>query len=212
MKPTNLNIEKLKKHLVTINDKGKSYCINITTLGHLIYILNDGIGRYVLLVPNKKLTIEDSNKILNLNGWSEKFTLTNFHKNYDTWSSNILLDEIEIILNDILNVPTERNWRFAVNAEMMVVKANEISLDTTSRREINKARANSTSRRVLNFLKVHFSSNFNTAITVTIIFGFIILFNEKSTNDTIDLKLLPIILGMGLLYYIILQLRWPNKK
>ena len=212
MKPKNSNVEKLEKYLATINAKGKSYCITITTLGHLIYILNDGIGRYVLLVTNKILTIEDSNKILNLDGWTENFTLTNFHKNYDKCPSNILLDENEILLNDILNVPTERNWRFAVNPGMMAVKANEISLDATSRREINKVRANSTSRRVLNFIKVHFSSNFNTAVTVTIILGFIIMFNEKSTNVEIDLKLLPIILGIGLLYYIILQLKWPKKN
>jgi hypothetical protein len=157
MRRTNPNIEKLENHLVTINDKGKSYCITITTLGHLIYILNDGIGRYVLLVPNKKFSIEDYNKILNLEGWTEKFTLTNFHKNYDTLSNNILLNEIEIILNDILNVPTERNWRFEVNSGMMVVKANEISLDATTRRENNKAKANKPLRRILKYMSFPFT-------------------------------------------------------
>ncbi|MFA7379964.1 MAG: hypothetical protein WC150_05845 [Bacteroidia bacterium] len=150
MTEKNSNIDILRTHLATIKDKGKSYCITINTIGHLYYILNDGKGFYVLLVPNQKLTIEKSHKILNLTGWTEKFSLTNYHKYYDISSIDILLDEIENISINILRVPTERNWRFEVNSGMMVVKAHEISLDATSRREINKA--NTPLRRILKYL------------------------------------------------------------
>lgn len=212
MTATNPNIETLKKHLVTIKDKGKSYCITINTVGHLIYILNDGIGLYVLLVPNNKLTIEDSHKVLNLEGWTEKFLLINFHKSYEMNSIDILLSEIEKILIDVLRIPKERNWRFEVNSGMMIVKANEISLDAATRREIIKKKANSPIRKILNILTYPFKSNLRMSISVTIILATISFYRDVSLYSAITYKYLILTIGMGVLCYIALQLKYPDKK
>ena len=212
MKNINPNIEILKNNLLTIKDKGKSYCITITTMGNLFYILNDGQGFYLLLVPNKKLTQQSSTELLKLNEWNEKFHLTNYHKTFDSLSIDIIISEIEIIFRNILKIPDNRKWRFEVNSGMMVVKANEISLDATSRRENNKLEANTPLRKFLKLLFYPFSTNLKMSITVTIILGIIFVLKEKSKNNTIDYKLFIIILGAGILYYFILQLRWPNKK
>ena len=212
MKNINPNIEILKSHLLTIKDKGKSYCITITTMGNLFYILNDGQGFYLLLVPNKKLTQQSSTELLKLNEWKEKFHLTNYHKTFDCLSIDIITSEIEIIFKNILKIPDTRKWRFEVNSGMMVVKANEISLDATSRRENNKLKANTPIRKFLKILFYPFSTNLRISIIVTIILGVIFIFKEKSKNNTIDYKLFILILGMGFFYYYILQLRWPDKK
>jgi hypothetical protein len=212
MTAINSNIEVLKQNLLIIKAKGKSYGITITTIGNLLYILNEGTGFYVLLVPNKKLTPHLSMKILQINGWKEKFHLTNYHKNFYDQSIEMIAIEIENILNNLLLVPISRTWRFELSSGMMALKANEVLLDAYSRREINKAKVKSPLRRLSKLLFYPFSTNLRMSIVVTIVFGAGILYKELSINASIDYQSIILISGIGLLSYFIFQLNYPEKN
>ena len=206
------NIATLRQNLLAIKEKGESSCITISTIGNLLYVLNDGIGFYVLLVPNKKLTQQLSLQILQISGWTEKFSLTNYHKSFEIYSIDMIAREIENIFIDVLKIPTTRKWRFEVNSGMMIVKANELAMDAASRREINKVRANSPLRRIIKFLIYPFSTNLRMSIAVTIILGASIVFNKKSMNAISNYKIFLLTIVMGLICYVVLQLKYPDKK
>lgn len=206
------NIATLRQNLLAIKEMGESYCITISAFGNLLYILNDGIEFYVLLVPNKKLTQQLSHQILQINGWTEKFSLTNYHKSFELYSIDMIPSEIENILIDILKIPTTRKWCFDVNSGMMLVKDNVLALDAASRREINKARTNSPLRKIIKLLVYPFTSNLRLSITWTIILGAFIVLNNKLMNTTSDYKIFLLTIVMGLVFYVGLQLKFPDRK
>ena len=212
MESTHNNILILKQQLEIIREKGKSHCVSITTLGNLIYVLNDGFSFYVLLVPNKKLSQILSDKILRIGGWIEKFALTNYEKTYNFNSVDLIITEVNNIFTEVLRVPQNRNWRFETNPGMMVVKANEISLDAETRRERNKSQANSILDRFLKALSFPFSNNIRFSIIASIILATIILILKHSKNESVDTLTLSIILGFCPFLYVILQLKYPDRK
>lgn len=206
------NITTLKQKLSAIKELGKSYCITISAFGNLLYILNEGIGFYVLLVPNKKLTEQLSHQILQINGWTEKFALTNYHKSFELYSTDMIPIEIENIFINILKIPTTRKWCFDVNSGMMIVKDNVLALDAASRREINKARANSPLRKIIKLLVYPFSNNLRVSITWTIILNALIVFNNRLMNTESNYKIFLLTIVMGLLFYVGLRLKFPDRN
>lgn len=177
-------------------------------MGNLIYILNDGNAFYTLLVPNEKLSGNVSDQILKLNGWVEKFTQTNYHKSCDLYSVDTITKEVNYILTEILKTPATRKWRFETNPGMMVVKAEEISLNAATRREINQKNANSPLKMLTKYLLIPFSTNLRMAITFTIACTTIYFFNQRF----FDLKSFLLIPGLGLLCYLLLKLKYPEHK
>jgi hypothetical protein len=212
MESTHNNLEFLKQLLQEIKEKGKSHCVTITSMGNLLYILNDGFNFYVLLVPNKKLSPNLSQKILQIEGWAEKFALTNYHKTYDIDFCNLVINEVNKIFIEVLRVPQNRIWRFETNPGMMVVKAHEISLDAKTRRERNKIKANSILRHSLKLLWFPFSNNLRFSISSSFIIATIILIDKHVKREEVDTLSLFLILGVGPLLYAVLQLRYPDRK
>jgi hypothetical protein len=200
MESTHNNLLYLKEQLEIIRDKGKSHCVTITSLGNLLYVLNDGFNFCVLLVPNKKLSQILSGEILRIGGWIEKFALTNYEKTYDLNSVDLIITEINIIFIEVLRVPQNRIWRFDTNPGMMAVKSKEISLDAKTRRERNMAKANSLLSRCVKALRYPFVNNIRFSIIASIIIAIIILRDKQLKGESLDTISLSIILGFGFFY------------
>ncbi len=153
-----------------------------------------------------------SEKILRIGGWIEKFALTNFEKTYDLNSVDLIIIEVNNIFIEVLRVPQNRIWRFETNPGMMVVNANEISLDAKTRTERNKSQANSIFNRFLKALSFSFSNNIRFSIITSIILATILLIDKHSKNESVDALTLSIILGFCPFLYAILQLKYPDRK
>jgi hypothetical protein len=205
------NSEILKQHLFTIKERGRGHCLTITTVGHLIYILNEGDGFYVLVVPEKKLTQTTSNQLLEVVDWEEKYSLSNYHKTFNFNSIEFISVEIDKILSKVLTIPKTRKWRFLINPGMMVIKSNEVVLNAKTRRDMNKKMSNTLSKKLLKYLAFPLSTNLNASIFATLILLGLIG-SEKLKASTLNIEFLTFLLSFGIITYIILRLKYPDKK
>lgn len=164
------NILELDLHLEQLKNSNNFSAVRIITRGVRIHLLKENSNKiYCLLVPNDVLDSQRNKQLIDI-GFNEKFPKINYDIEFLMCNRSEVIDKIVFVLNNILDIEKERSWRFEINPEMAVIKANEPEVPIKIRRQIHLKQNISFIRRFAKFIFSALGFSIMASIVVFLIF------------------------------------------